>query len=181
MFGMEEEATSPIIPGASYFIYVRTLHHEVHDIFGPGLTSTVIFYSATGDELEKVEEDTNFYEMQSRLDPNAPKPQPTRFAVKYFDGHVFNVKIIVNKTSRLVCPAYFIVFYDKHGNVIKYYDYDVKTKKTHIFLEGELCSKPLKSIHEIEELDTSIVQESGSDPLDMLERPRPKKKSFKKF
>ncbi len=105
---------APIIPHASYLVY------EDDD----GVTERVSrrshlvdFYTANGDHLETIEHGGALASMKYLLDPNAPLPQPVKCGPSYWPGDPRN-------------PAgYFAVFYDKYGNRIKSYRFDLESRQ----------------------------------------------------
>lgn len=98
-----------VVPNSSYFVYEGD-----EGIIGgiPTSSKMVTFYGATGDAIETIEHHRCFPIIERKLDPQAPKPQPTSCALRYWPA----IRIIGNATKGV--PGDFIVFYDKNGNKI---------------------------------------------------------------
>jgi hypothetical protein len=143
MFAVEVDRT--VIPNASYYIY-----EGAPDIIAgviPCAHKYAHFYTATGDLLQTVEH--NLCAMKAKLDPNAPKPQPVKYAVKYWPAFSLGV----GKGTKGM-PGEFIVFYDKHGNQIDSYRYDKEAQKVFLYEDGKI---KLSAISELKNLDLSVA------------------------
>lgn len=88
---------NPVIPNASYYSVEGYSEQEKPDYF-------VNFYSSTGDLLVRKKQRGLLYQEDKQLDPNAPKPQPTAFAISY------------SKNIKMPAAKYDVLFFDKHGN-----------------------------------------------------------------
>lgn len=150
-----ERSDLSIIPNATYFVCEGN-EHAIPTGGIPSNARHATFYTATGDEIQKISRSqADFFELKSKLDPQAPKPQPVTYAIKYWPA----IQLGFGLTKGV--PGYFIVFRDKHGNHIESYRYDTAAKKICV----SYSPKKLASITDLEDLDTSVVQEAESDEI----------------
>jgi hypothetical protein len=115
----------PIVQGASYYI-----------LDDDELPSLVTFYTFNGTFIEqsRCSYNTlpNIYD--NMLDPEAPKPQPTRCTLKPEIDRGYRV--------------WFIHFYDQHNNVIKKYSYNHQQK--------EICARMSRNTLQLFHFDTLL-------------------------
>lgn len=107
-----------LILGASYVIYegdtdiVRNIPYESKRAF---------FFTYDGDLIKEEFHNFNEKKMNSMLDPNARKPQPTKITIEYWP----DAKISPANEHH----GYFIVFYDKNNNKIISFRTDDEKKR----------------------------------------------------
>lgn len=145
--------------GASY----KVIEGKKDSITGgiPTDSKYATYFTYDGQEVGKLDNPVqNMNKLDQMLDPKAPKPQPTTYAIKYWPA----IQLGFGMTKG--APGYFIVFSDKHGNTIESYRYDTNSQKISVYNQMQQTLEKVNSIAEIKDLDTTIVQEFGSDPLD---------------
>jgi hypothetical protein len=108
---MDSEET--VIPQASYLIYEGA--GEIGGVAGG--SKKVTFYTFDGNPIKTIEHHFRFPQMDRLLDPQAPKPQPTRYAVIYWPA------ISIGWGTKGM-PGHFIHFFDKNNNKINSYRLD---------------------------------------------------------
>lgn len=154
-----------IIPNASYFVYDGEESSILNGML-PLNSKGVTFYTACGDPIQKIEHHFRTSCMKEKLDPAAPKPQPTTYKIVYWSGcPVINLWPFFTATKGV--PGYFIVFFDKNGNKIKSYRYNINKRKIRIMQEAGnefiIIKYPFSSIENLRKLndfplDLSIVK-----------------------
>ncbi len=144
----QEKVDDSVVPGAAYLVYEGT----PKDVLGgvPAHSQYVTFYSADGDALKTVAHGSQWPAMARKLDPNAPKPKPVKYAVSYWPG----VTVGSGKTKGV--PGDFIIFYDKHDNKVASYRYDRITKSVLLSKDGQKKSCPIAAL---KTLDLSQAKE----------------------
>lgn len=158
VFPMQEDISQQgnVLEGASYFIYEGA---DPEDIIGINSATShwVTFYTCDGEEVEKIKnvrEATLF----TRLDPNAPKPQPVTCKIRWWPA--FTMPFGGTKGV----PGWFICFYDKNGNQIDSYQYDIDAYEINVYrddmiIKFEYDESSPQSIDEDFPLDLSKIQE----------------------
>ena len=165
-YGMEVYKKPSIIEDASYLIDSES------DSCGFSKDNTPGFYTASGELIQEVEERfggrNEHLARKLRLDPNAPKPQPTTYKVKYWAAFPFTWGFGFKGTKGT--PGDFVVFYDKNKNVIKSYRYNSSTNEIDIFQENTGWKSV--AISDFDELDMTDAK-NETTPKD-LEHPQHK-------
>ena len=144
------------IEGASYYIIEG--NEKSIPLGGiPGSAKYTIFYDADGNVLKKVnKEECDFFQLSRKLDPNAPKPKASTYAIKYWPA--ISIGFGLKKGS----PGYFMVISDKNGNHLRSFRYNEKTKKITI---SYTPMWEIDSIDELKDVDVQDCVESGSDEI----------------
>lgn len=102
---MQEDISLDIIDNASYVIFQGASTEILNDI--SPLSQEAYFYTHDGTLLETVPHTHNYSEIRAMLDTKAPRPQPTAYAIESRSQKNEDV------------PLDYIIFYDKHHNVIQ--------------------------------------------------------------
>lgn len=132
----KEKIDASIIPSASYLVVDFEGKSSNFEIF-PGYPGGrypvyVNFYTYNGNHITEITYQWPYLfnptKIETKLDKNSPKPQPTTYALKYWDGNLKGT------------PGYFIIFYDKNGNAINSY----RCKITYY------CPDEIRPIYEID-------------------------------
>jgi hypothetical protein len=151
-----EAKKSYVIPNASYYIFEGERSSLDNQVFNWVHNSDrATFYTATGDTIETIRfsktiksptwnQEIKKY-LEAYLDPRAPKPQPVKFVIRYFDGWP------------KVSSRYRIVFYDKHDNIIACDDYEARERAEQPALFYDKAVEPADLYSRFGELDLSIA------------------------
>jgi hypothetical protein len=149
---------SPVIPNASYYVFEgnKGISHREHG-------SLVNFYTFDGELLEtinveKYNANFGFAFLKNKVDPNAPKPQPTKFKIVYW----YYGKGV---------PGDWTVFFDKNGNIIQAGRYKGSKPTTLENISSTLLIHPTRPgfVVSSELLDLSIIEEcDASEMLDIV-------------
>lgn len=120
-----------VIVGASYNVYEGD-----NGVVGgiSGRSQNVSFYTFDGELLQTIKHDFRFPVIERKLDKNAPKPQPMAFAVVHWNA------IDLGLGFKKGVPGYFIIFYDKNGNKIHSYRYDLALNTITVFNNNNTTS-----------------------------------------
>ncbi len=159
--GLYHTVEAAIIKNSSYYI-IKTTEKNIRTGGTPMSKEANIatFYDADGNELCKIKrEEDNFFKLKDNLDPDAPKPKPVSYAIRYWPA------ISIGFGMRKGAPGYFIVFADKHGNHIKSYRYNERTKQiTASWTPLHLVN--IDRLTELNDIDASECIEIGSDIIE---------------
>jgi hypothetical protein len=142
---MEKDENKNSIKDASYVIYEGSETSLSGGISGK--SKYAYFYSYDGDLLEVVEHKLDL-NMHKKLDPEAPKPKPVRWAIEHWPA----VELWLGGPTKGV-PSDRIAFYDKNGNIIENYLYDKETKIASVFPNKEFCMVFEKGAEELTSLN----------------------------
>jgi hypothetical protein len=150
-----------IIPHASYVIYEGASKTGIGSGV-PGTSRQVTFYTSNGEPIKTEPfEMCCFSAVERKLDPSAPKPQPTTYKIKFWPAfHLGLVTSIFGLTKG--SPGDFIVFHDKNGNIIDSHRYNKESDKVTVFTENKTrhyCLSDVLTTDNDFPLDLSIAQE----------------------
>ncbi|MDR3647150.1 MAG: hypothetical protein P4L22_06425 [Candidatus Babeliales bacterium] len=109
-----------VIPKASYFVYDGVnLDYENSDLSKGhvNLLRNINFYTFDGNLITKIEHNFRIVSMQMKLDPDAKIPRPLFFRVKE------NPTICIPFGLKKTLQGIYVLFYDKHRNLINYFEY----------------------------------------------------------
>lgn len=128
------EYPNEYIPEASYYVNGENSLDCYSETFGD-----LIFYSFDGKNLKNIKYFYSPLSGDKRLDPNAPKPQPSSFELKYNDC-IFSYLIDFNFCGhrfkhlpmRKGIPGWWIIFYDKNRNKIAHHRYDIEKNEIRV-------------------------------------------------
>lgn len=143
-----ETFDTSVIPGASYFVWKkakRTLttcqewdsycyweaYNEVcvsrYYPYNPAHTCA-LFYSYDGKLIKQVAcpKDTSDNQMEQKLDPAAPKAQPSFYKIKH-----------IQRLPKGPRGGFCIIFYDRHSNIIADYSLDNDKKNISVIFSSE--------------------------------------------
>jgi len=125
------EAETGVVSGAAYYVFDGA---DAHDPLGgiPVNCEYVSFYTFDGNLIERRLCNRNVRLLDRMLDQNAAKPQPDSAVIKYRPTPDLGFGTPPEATN------WFIIFYDKHGNRIKSYRYDVDNNTILVHYEGLL-------------------------------------------
>lgn len=83
----------------------------------PTNSKRITFYTCDGNPIKTTEYSIGRFEgVRKCLDPAAPRPQPTKYSIKYWECWIGFVYKGV--------PGHFMVFHDKHGNQIESFRFE---------------------------------------------------------
>ncbi len=144
-----------IIPNASYMATGNGLPM----LHGGESSNVVRFHTATGLLLKTISFDHNMYdndliELNYKLDPNAPKPQPVSCKIAYWPAITIDLGFGLGKGKK-GCPGDMIYFFDIHGNCISWGRYQ-RGCRLSLIMPGKT------SFYSESDFDFSKVQESFS-------------------
>lgn len=137
-----------VITGASYCIGNDIDQDSIAFCQLPRVHKYVTFYTFDGEEIETLEQQFNAPLLASRIDRQAPKPQPVKCEIRPWptDG-----------TSK--GPRMLLCFFDKHGNLIKSCRYTKSPNSIYLNFENSGPGWPFRA--------DDRPTEKGGFPLDL--------------
>jgi hypothetical protein len=157
---------SPIIPNASYYVFDGDNNRNVHSRW----STAASIYTFDGVFLEKRNATTleicaRFQDLlDSSLDPQAPKPQSTKYKIVYWSA--FDTKYYKTQEN----PGNFLVFFDRRGNIITSVRYEGPDSAT---IE-DVSSYPMinhsgELVASAQVLDLSIVEKCKASEMQHID------------
>ena len=86
-------------------------------------TKERLYYTFDGELVDRSTDDHDIWHEEAKLDSCAPKPQPVRSKIQYWEA----IGVGLGMTKGV--PGWFILFFDKNGNKIDSYRYDMDKKQ----------------------------------------------------